>query len=203
MDNFDSYDDFLKTIEDVEKQCRYAIVDISFETTDNRPTSKMVMVSWIPDTAKIREKMMYAGSKQALQSSCSGIGIQIDASDFSDLDFDSMIMPRLLKFSWKGNYMPRSIVAHFDSWNVRIVPEYWNWILVSLSIIPGSSFRHEYLTQVLIVVSNHTLLCSHTMCTSFSHFFLFDILFHSFSRSTLKSYHTFNLTILCWWFPWA
>jgi len=99
VDNFDSYDDFLKTIEDVEKQCRYAIVDISFETTDNRPTSKMVMVSWIPDTAKIREKMMYAGSKQALQSSCSGIGIQIDASDFSDLDFDSMIMPRLLKFS--------------------------------------------------------------------------------------------------------
>jgi len=99
VDNTSSYDDFYNAISEVVNECRYALVDIAFETTDNRPTSKIVFVSWIPDTARVRVKMMYAGSKEALRSAMPGIGIHVNASDLSDLDFDSCIMPALLKFS--------------------------------------------------------------------------------------------------------
>jgi len=83
-----------------ENEPRYAAVDIKFETDDGRETSKLVLISWIPDTAKIKLKMLYAGSKEVLKSSMAGgIGILINANDHSDLDFETSIMPHVKKFA--------------------------------------------------------------------------------------------------------
>ena len=58
------------------------------------------MITWVPDTAKIRMKMMYAGSKEVLKAEISGgVGIMMNASDHADLDFESAIKPTVKKFA--------------------------------------------------------------------------------------------------------
>ena len=58
-----TYDDFVEDLP--ENDCRYGVIDIEFETTDGRPTSKIVFITWNPDTAPVRPKMLYSGSKEA------------------------------------------------------------------------------------------------------------------------------------------
>ncbi len=91
-----NYDDFVAELP--ETDCRYAALDIAFETDDGRETSKLVLLSWIPDTAKMRPKMLYAGSKETLKATLDGIGIHINANDMADLDFETSIKPTVKKF---------------------------------------------------------------------------------------------------------
>lgn len=92
-----SYQDFCECLP--ENEGRYGIVDISFETDDGRSTSKLVFISWNPDTSPIRSKMLYSGSKEAIKSTLAGVGIHINATDFSELDFESSILPTVKKFA--------------------------------------------------------------------------------------------------------
>mmetsp|Transcript_14670 Transcript_14670/g.22137 ORF Transcript_14670/g.22137 Transcript_14670/m.22137 type:complete len:139 (+) Transcript_14670:95-511(+) len=85
----DNFEDFLNALP--ENDCRYAIYDMDFTTTDGRPGNKLVMVSWAPDTAKVKSKMVYAGSKDALTRSLVGVSTKITATDVSELTVDIMI----------------------------------------------------------------------------------------------------------------
>jgi len=91
-----TYDDFASELP--ENDCRYGLIDLDFDTSDGRKTSKLVFISWNPETSPIRSKMLYAGSKEALKASLSGVGIHINATDYSELDFDSSILPVVSKF---------------------------------------------------------------------------------------------------------
>jgi len=91
------YGDFVDALP--EHDCRYAVVDIKFSTSDGRDTSKLVLFTWIPDGAKVRARMLYAGSKQTLKSELHGIGIMINANDVSELDFETCIMPEVVKYA--------------------------------------------------------------------------------------------------------
>ncbi len=44
-------------------------------------------------------KMLYAGSKEVLKSAVNGIGILVNANDYSDLDYESAIKPTVMKFA--------------------------------------------------------------------------------------------------------
>lgn len=66
-------------------ECCYCVVDVAFTTADGRPTSKLVFVSWVPDTSKIREKMKYSGTKDAVLSQLQGAAIKLNATDISEL----------------------------------------------------------------------------------------------------------------------
>eukprot|EP00986_Skeletonema_menzelii_P016433 scaffold14557_cov133-Skeletonema_menzelii.AAC.5 len=92
-----TYDDLVEELP--ENDCRYVLIDIDFESSDGRPTSKIVFITWNPDTAKIRSKMLYSGSKEALKSALTGVGIHINATDHSELDFETAILPALKKFT--------------------------------------------------------------------------------------------------------
>jgi cofilin len=92
-----TYDDFVAELPDDE--CRYGLIDIEFESDDGRPTSKLVFISWNPDSAPIRLKMLYSGSKEALKSALTGVGIHINATDHSELDFETSILPVVKKFA--------------------------------------------------------------------------------------------------------
>lgn len=92
-----TYDDFISELP--EKDCRYGLIDLEFETVDGRPTSKMVFISWNPDTAAVRAKMIYSGSKEVLKSALPGVGIHINATDYSELDFETSILPVVQKFA--------------------------------------------------------------------------------------------------------
>lgn len=92
-----SYEDLVEDLS--ENECRYALIDLEFETDDGRPTSKLVLITWNPDTAKIRDKMLYSGSKEAIKSALIGVGIHINATDHSELDLETAILPVVKKFA--------------------------------------------------------------------------------------------------------
>lgn len=79
----DDFDTFLPLLP--ENDCRYAIFDMNFTTNDGRPGNKLVFISWAPDTSKIKSKMVYAGSKDALKRALVGVSTSINATDSSEL----------------------------------------------------------------------------------------------------------------------
>ena len=96
-DKSKTYEDFVEELP--ENDCRYGLIDIEFETDDGRPTSKIVFISWNPDTAPVRPKMLYSGSKEALKSVLQGVGIHLNATDHSELDFEEAILPACKRFT--------------------------------------------------------------------------------------------------------
>jgi len=92
-----SYEDFCETLP--ADDCRYGLIDLEFTTVDDRPTSKLVFIAWNPDTASIRNKMLYSGSKEALKAALNGVGIQINATDYSELDLEATILPVVRKYA--------------------------------------------------------------------------------------------------------
>ena len=92
-----SYEDFVAEMP--EDDCRYGVIDLDFKTVDDRPTSKLVFITWNPDTASIRNKMLYSGSKEALKTALNGVGIHINATDHAELDLEASILPTCRKFS--------------------------------------------------------------------------------------------------------
>jgi cofilin len=93
----ETYEDFCSHLPDDD--CRYGLIDLDFTTDDGRPTSKLVFITWNPDTANVRSKMLYSGSKEALKAALTGVGIHINATDHSELDLESSVLPVCRKFA--------------------------------------------------------------------------------------------------------
>ena len=92
-----NYDDFVGELP--ENDCRYGIIDLDFETSDGRETSKLVFIRWNPDTGPVRAKMLYSGSKEAMKAALNGVGIHINATHYSELAFETSIKPAIQKFA--------------------------------------------------------------------------------------------------------
>ena len=60
--------------------------DFEWETKDGCKKSKIVFVTWVPDTAKIRQKMLYASSKDKFKRELDGIQVEIQGTDFSEVE---------------------------------------------------------------------------------------------------------------------
>jgi cofilin len=92
-----TYEDFCAELP--EADCRYGLIDLDFKTDDGRPTSKLVLLTWNPDIASVRNKMLYSGSKEALKTVLTGVGIHINATDASELDLETSVLPTCRKFA--------------------------------------------------------------------------------------------------------
>ncbi len=64
---------------------RYAVIDFEFEK-DGCKKSKIIFVTWVPDTAPIRKKMIYASSKDKFKRELDGIQVEIQGTDFSEVE---------------------------------------------------------------------------------------------------------------------
>jgi cofilin len=95
-DRTKTYDDFCAALPDDD--CRYGLIDCEFTTEDGRPTSKLVFITWNPDTANIRSKMLYSGSKEALKTVLNGVSVHMNATDQSELDWETSVLPACRKF---------------------------------------------------------------------------------------------------------
>merc|ERR1712224_154013 len=72
--------------------CRYAVYDFEYDQPDGGgKRSKILFVLWSPDTAKIKSKMLYTSSKDGLRKKLVGIGTEIQATDSSEIDFDTVL----------------------------------------------------------------------------------------------------------------
>lgn len=82
-----SYQEFVKKIA-VDTPC-YAAFD--FEYSDGGVSrDKPILIQWIPDTAKPREKMMYSSSRDALNAASQGY-LPVQANEVSELETDEVI----------------------------------------------------------------------------------------------------------------
>lgn len=74
-----------------ENDCRFAVYDMAFETNDGRPANKLVLIAWSPDTSKIKAKMVYSGTKDAVKRALQGIGTHLTATDLSELTEEEVV----------------------------------------------------------------------------------------------------------------
>ncbi|CAF0969883.1 unnamed protein product [Rotaria sp. Silwood1] len=73
-----------------ENDVRYAIIDIFYETSEGS-RAEIYFISWAPDTATIKRKMLCASSKDALKNALQGIRNHLQATCKSDLDLAAII----------------------------------------------------------------------------------------------------------------
>lgn len=78
-----AHDDFLKALPDGE--CRYAVYDYKYTNADGCEYSKLVFIVWNPDTARLKNKMLYASTKDFFKSRLSGIAVEIQATDHDEV----------------------------------------------------------------------------------------------------------------------
>ncbi|XP_052767666.1 actophorin-like isoform X2 [Mya arenaria] len=64
--------------------CRYAVMDFEYDPV--KKAKKTVFIAWVPDDCSIKEKMLYASSKQAMKDKLTGFGKEIQANDDDELD---------------------------------------------------------------------------------------------------------------------
>ncbi|WWC68408.1 cofilin [Kwoniella pini CBS 10737] len=75
-----------------EKECRWAVYDFEFTLPGGEGIrNKLVFVVWSPDDANVKNKMMFASSKDALRRRLEGIHIEIQATDFSEITKDAIL----------------------------------------------------------------------------------------------------------------
>uniref|UniRef100_A0ACD5XAE9 Uncharacterized protein n=1 Tax=Avena sativa TaxID=4498 RepID=A0ACD5XAE9_AVESA len=68
--------------------CRYAVYDLEFLADDSvgdTPRSKIFFISWSPETADIKNKMVYASSNEGFKKELDGVQIDVQATDTSEL----------------------------------------------------------------------------------------------------------------------
>ncbi|KAJ6621790.1 Cofilin/tropomyosin-type actin-binding protein-domain-containing protein [Mycena sp. CBHHK59/15] len=61
------------------------------EKEDGGKRNKICFYSWAPDDAKIKHKMVFASSKDALRRSLVGIATEIQGTDFSEVAYEVVL----------------------------------------------------------------------------------------------------------------
>ncbi|EJD43800.1 actin depolymerizing factor [Auricularia subglabra TFB-10046 SS5] len=83
-----SYDDFIGQLPEAE--CRWAVYDFEYEKEGAGKRNKLCFFSWSPDDSKIKQKMVFASSKDALRRSLVGIAVEIQGTDYSEVAYESV-----------------------------------------------------------------------------------------------------------------
>ncbi|KAJ7367205.1 actin depolymerizing factor [Mycena albidolilacea] len=84
-----NYEEFIADLPEFE--CRWAIYDFEFEKEGAGKRNKIVFVSWSPDDAKIKAKMVAASSKDALRRALVGIAVEIQGTDYSEVAYEAVL----------------------------------------------------------------------------------------------------------------
>ncbi|XXG44699.1 hypothetical protein AAC387_Pa01g4430 [Persea americana] len=82
----ESYDDFTAALP--ENDCRYAVYDFDFVTSENCQKSKIFFIAWSPAISRIRAKMLYATSKERFRRALDGVHYEIQATDPTEMELD-------------------------------------------------------------------------------------------------------------------
>ncbi|KAL9267889.1 Actin-depolymerizing factor 6-like protein, partial [Drosera capensis] len=80
----ESYDDFTASLP--EEDCRFAVYDFEFVTSENCQKSRIFFVGWCPSVAKVHSKVLYAASKDRFRRELKGIHYDIQATDPTELE---------------------------------------------------------------------------------------------------------------------
>lgn len=84
----ESFDDFVGQLP--TDQCRYAVVDFAFEGNETGSKEVLIFIVWCPDNASVKQKMLYASSKDAMKTACRGVSAEIQATDFDEISKETV-----------------------------------------------------------------------------------------------------------------
>jgi len=81
------YDEYLAALP--EDDCRWAVYDFEYNTNEGT-RNKILFYAWSPDTSKIKRKMLFASSKEALKRSLPGLSGEIQGTDYTEVAFETV-----------------------------------------------------------------------------------------------------------------
>ncbi|KAJ2811336.1 cofilin [Coemansia furcata] len=84
----ENYEAFINLLP--ENECRYATYDFAYKK-DGTERNKILFYSWSPDTAKIKNKMIYASSRDSLRKSLIGVALDVQATDLEEASYDASL----------------------------------------------------------------------------------------------------------------
>lgn len=87
-----TYAQFFATLQDYSNQCRYALFDFPSNVSvdaGNGETSmtvdRLVLLTWCPEGARMKQKMLYSSSFDALKKALVGVYKYVQACDFEEV----------------------------------------------------------------------------------------------------------------------
>ncbi|KAK4872947.1 hypothetical protein RN001_014976 [Aquatica leii] len=86
----EEYEEFLAKLQGGgEGDCRYGLYDFEYMhqcqgTTESSKKQKLFLISWCPETAKVKKKMLYSSSFEALKKALVGVAKFIQANEIAD-----------------------------------------------------------------------------------------------------------------------
>merc|ERR1711979_86008 len=84
-----TYQDFQEPLP--ESEPRYALVDVEYETDEGVKQNKLCFFFWSPDDkTTVKDRMIYASSKDAIKKKLVGVMKEVQANDMSELDEDEV-----------------------------------------------------------------------------------------------------------------
>ncbi|MFJ9643034.1 actin-binding ADF family protein [Streptomyces sp. NPDC101206] len=83
-----TYDTFVSALP--ENACRYAVYDFEYKKENEGTRNKIVFFFWSPDTSEVREKMVYAKSKNAIRDALNGVAVEIQGTDASEVSYQAV-----------------------------------------------------------------------------------------------------------------
>jgi len=88
-----TFDDFVNDLKEAEdkRECRYGVYDAEYKLKDGQNRTKLVFFLWSPENATVKQKMVYTSSKDAIKKALVGIGKEIQACDYGDLAWESVL----------------------------------------------------------------------------------------------------------------
>ncbi|PWO01403.1 hypothetical protein FA09DRAFT_327329 [Tilletiopsis washingtonensis] len=83
------YDAFLEKLP--KDDCVWGVYDFEFTKGDEGKRNKICFISWAPDDAKIKAKMLAASSKDALRKALVGVAVEVQATDIDEVAYDAVL----------------------------------------------------------------------------------------------------------------
>eukprot|EP01115_Flamella_aegyptia_P002937 TRINITY_DN14512_c0_g1_i1.p1 TRINITY_DN14512_c0_g1~~TRINITY_DN14512_c0_g1_i1.p1 ORF type:complete len:139 (-),score=46.53 TRINITY_DN14512_c0_g1_i1:76-492(-) len=82
----ETWESFVDNLPDDD--CRYAVFDYEFDAGEGQ-RNKLIFVVWCPDTARIKPKMLYTSTKDAVKKKLVGVSCELQATDDSEVSNDA------------------------------------------------------------------------------------------------------------------
>ncbi|KAI5117446.1 hypothetical protein M0805_005825 [Coniferiporia weirii] len=88
--NEDAFGEFVSHLPADEP--RYGVFDFEFEKNDGSgKRNRIVFVNWAPDSSRIKQKMVYSSSKDALRRGLVGVQVDVQATDFDEVSYENVL----------------------------------------------------------------------------------------------------------------
>lgn len=86
-----TYSDFLVQLRKFDHECRYCVFDfpanVSVEGSGDKTSmsvDRLVLMTWCPESSKVKQKMLYTSSYDALKKALVGVYKYVQACDFEE-----------------------------------------------------------------------------------------------------------------------